>query len=215
MERQRIEAGSFFPMKFIRLILLANLIPMLLPLVSAALISMLAARYRVRTLAAEGIAAAYAPLWRRAVAATLDGAIAVGPLAAGYVWVFSNFSDFFDLALVGPQAAGGKIMAMGLLMMAGQVWGLAAYFLFSFTQGRWGGSPGKWLLGIRVRGADLKPCGFGRALLRNLLWVADVCFGGLVALVVAALTEKFQRVGDLVAGTVVVRARAGRPPQQR
>ena len=60
----------------------------------------------------------------------------------------------------------------------------------------------------------VKPCGYTRALLRNLLKPVDGFFDFTVGITVAAFTEKWQRVGDIVAGTVVIRAdsiRAGYP----
>lgn len=77
------------------------------------------------------------------------------------------------------------------------------------VEGRWGLPPGKALVGIRTLGTDLQPCGFGRALLRNVLTVVDGFFNFLVGLMLAAPTEQWQRVGDLVARTVVVMAPKG------
>ena len=78
--------------------------------------------------------------------------------------------------------------------------------VFSFLEGRWGRTPGKWVVGIQVLGTDLKPCGFGRGLIRNVLLFADGLFSYMVGIFIVALTEKWQRVGDLAARTVVVQA---------
>jgi uncharacterized RDD family membrane protein YckC len=75
---------------------------------------------------------------------------------------------------------------------------------FSYFEGRFGKTPGKWLLGIRVLGTDLQPCGFWLALLRNLLTFADGFFNFLVGALLVALTESWQRLGDLAARTIVV-----------
>ena len=75
---------------------------------------------------------------------------------------------------------------------------------YSYLEGRFGKTPGKWLVGIRVLGTDLRPCGFGRALLRNLLTFVDGFFNFLVGVLLVALTENWQRLGDLAARTIVV-----------
>jgi len=84
------------------------------------------------------------------------------------------------------------------------VWMVLVLALYSFFEGRTGKTPGKWLLRIRVLGTDLRPCGFGRALVRNLMTFVDGTFNFLVGLLLAALTEHWQRLGDLAARNIVV-----------
>ena len=81
---------------------------------------------------------------------------------------------------------------------------LLVLLAFSYFEGRSGRTPGKWLLGIRVLGTDLQPCGFGRALLRNMLSFVDGFFSFLVGALLVALTENWQRLGDMAARTIVV-----------
>ena len=52
------------------------------------------------------------------------------------------------------------------------------------------------------------PVSFRHASIRALIWVVEFLFppGGLLALAFALLTRRSQRVGDLAAGTVVVRS---------
>lgn len=141
----------------------------------------------------------YAPVWRRAVAQVVDALILCGPIVAGYASMFSMFDD--------PEAFGaGRVFASMGLILGGFAWALAGMVAISFVEGRWGLTPGKALVGIRTLGTDLQPCGFGRALLRNVLTVVDGFFNFLVGLMLVALTEQWQRVGDLVARTVVVMA---------
>ena len=81
-------------------------------------------------------------------------------------------------------------------------------------QGLTGGSLGKLATGVRVVKADGSRPGIGRALVRSLFWVIDglPCCVPLVGLVTMLATGRKQRVGDLVAGTFVVKARdCGRP----
>jgi len=51
---------------------------------------------------------------------------------------------------------------------------------------------------------DLQACGFGRAFLRNILKLVDGFFSFMIGIMVAALSENWQRVGDMAARTVVV-----------
>jgi uncharacterized RDD family membrane protein YckC len=88
--------------------------------------------------------------------------------------------------------------------MAMLLWGLFMLVALSVTEGVWGHTPGKLLLGIRVMSTDLKPCGIGRAVLRRVLLFVDSFFNFAVGLLLIALTSKQQRLGDLAASTVVL-----------
>jgi len=78
-----------------------------------------------------------------------------------------------------------------------------------------GTSLGKMALGLRVVTTTGRPIGFGGAALRNVLRAADALpLAYLVGGVSMLLTSRFQRLGDLVANTMVVvidRARAAAP----
>jgi uncharacterized RDD family membrane protein YckC len=96
----------------------------------------------------------------------------------------------------------------------------------------WNGkTPGKWMSKIRVISADGRPISAYQATVRNFLRLADLgpylsleLFDpdlppvyaiptGLVAFFCMAITQRFQRLGDLAAGTmVVVDQRAWVPP---
>lgn len=74
--------------------------------------------------------------------------------------------------------------------------------LFEYFRG--GQTPGKKAMGIYVVSDDLTPLSFSSALIRNLLRAADflpALYGfGFMSLLI---TGKFQRLGDLAAGTLV------------
>jgi hypothetical protein len=110
-------------------------------------------------------------------------------------------------ALTGASRAGGGVV---LLAMFAAQW---VYFLV--WEGLTGRSPGKMALGIRVVTTSGRPIGWSASALRNLLRAADILPTGYVAGFVAiALSPRFQRLGDLVAGTMVVlheSARSARP----
>lgn len=74
----------------------------------------------------------------------------------------------------------------------------------------WGGATmGKRALGLRVITTEGGPVRFHHAAIRALLLVVELSVppGGLTALVAALLTRRGQRLGDLVAGTIVIRVR--------
>jgi len=85
--------------------------------------------------------------------------------------------------------------------------GLVAILIYGFLlEGLYGYTPGKYLFGLVVIKSDGSNCTLGASILRNLLWIVDVLpTANLVAMVLILLTEDNQRVGDLVADTIVVK----------
>ncbi len=92
---------------------------------------------------------------------------------------------------------------------------LAQWGYFTALEATRGATIGKSALGLRVVTTMGRPIGFSASLLRNLLRAADALpFGYISGVLSMALTRRFQRMGDLVAGTMVVRterATATRP----
>ncbi len=81
------------------------------------------------------------------------------------------------------------------------------YFLFFETLLR-GRTPGKMLTRLRVVSTDGRVIGWRQSLLRNLLRMVDYLPAGyLVGVVAMVASPRVQRLGDLVAGTIVVRER--------
>lgn len=81
-----------------------------------------------------------------------------------------------------------------------------AYYIL--TEAVWGATPAKMMLGMRtVRGEDGLPIDWGRAFGRNLLRVVDGFFFYLVGILTLSLSKRTQRVGDMVANTLVVKIR--------
>ena len=179
----------------------------LIPLLLAVLYSLLMRKYRVCDYRAAERTVPFAPLWRRAVAQIVDAGIAGAPSALGMMQMMTAMMDMEAmLAEGGPLAMFANLG----LMVGGGLWGLLCFLLFAFCEGHWGATPGKWLLKIRVLGAeDLQPCGFGRAFLRGILKFVDGFFNFMVGLILVAFTENWQRVGDMAARTVVIDV--GRP----
>jgi uncharacterized RDD family membrane protein YckC len=116
-------------------------------------------------------------------------------------------------------------IAMGFagIAIGGQVVGgimLLAWFLMDwlypvfFEAGKRGATPGKRALGLRVVQATGSPITLGQAVVRNFLRFIDgmplftYCFG----LTSCMATKRFQRLGDLAAGTVVIYDRLPQMP---
>lgn len=87
----------------------------------------------------------------------------------------------------------------------------AYYVVF---EGLWSGqTPGKRLLRIRVLKDGGGPVGFYEALLRNVMRLLDAMpYFYAVGIISALCTQREQRLGDLVAGTIVVREPKVSPP---
>lgn len=106
--------------------------------------------------------------------------------------------------------------------------GFLLYFVISWFYGTIletyfnGRTVGKWACGIRAIGIDGRPISGKRALIRNLLRIADlaplaavsqvsedippafVIPTGMIGLVSMVMTRRLQRLGDLAAGTMVI-----------
>jgi uncharacterized RDD family membrane protein YckC len=101
-------------------------------------------------------------------------------------------------------------IGLGLILLFLLNWGYMALFE-ALNQGR---SPGKQLLGLCVVQEDGTPLSWGSALLRNLLRFVDMLpLGYCCGLLTSLASPRFQRLGDLAAGTLVIhRPRQPAPP---
>lgn len=131
----------------------------------------------------------------RAGAYLIDFIIRVALMGSGVV-----------LSLLAGWALGGRV-AGGLMLLA---WFLLDWlYPVVFEAGRRGATPGKRLMGLRVAQASGSPLTVGQAVVRNFLRFIDslpfftYAFGTASCLA----TRRFQRLGDLAAGTVVVYSR--------
>jgi len=85
---------------------------------------------------------------------------------------------------------------------------LASFVYYWLCEGLWGRTLGKRFCDLRVLRADGAPLGLGRAFVRTLLRLVDALPAFyLLGAVAIWLTPRDQRVGDLAAGSVVVRPR--------
>lgn len=84
---------------------------------------------------------------------------------------------------------------------------LLTFAYFTYMEGTYGQTLGKKLLGLVVVTEDGGDCDMTDAAIRNLLRFVDALpFAYLLGAVVIFLSDEDQRLGDLVADTVVARA---------
>lgn len=192
-----------FPKSFFLIMFIPQILTMLLPLILAIIFSAHMRRHRVGFFHSGSDTKPFASLTRRALAQIIDAVIIGAPLLAiGLQFTASFFHEerpFFFM----PSG----ILTMLALILGGLLWVLVCLLVFSVMEGARGITPGKWVLCIRTFGTDLKYCGFWRALVRNLLTFVDGFFNFMVGVMVVALSENWQRVGDMAARTVVVDVR--------
>ena len=133
-----------------------------------------------------------------------------GPLVRANAWVIDFFVRLFigGFALIVLAALGTFGIGIALLVMFLLEWGYPIWFEVK----RDGATPGKRVMGIRVVQRNGAPVGWGPSVLRNLLRTADflpVGYGfGLLSIL---FSGSFRRLGDLAAGTVVIRSQVVAP----
>jgi uncharacterized membrane protein SpoIIM required for sporulation/uncharacterized RDD family membrane protein YckC len=129
----------------------------------------------------------------RALAALVDWSLV-------FVLVFVAFLGL-GIAAGAIRGASRWFLAAGIVIIYGVIWGY-----FSLFEGlRQGQTPGKRWLGIRVIRDTGHGVTFAEAAARNLLLPIDMV--GMIGIILIAIHPKAKRLGDLVAGTVVVRDR--------
>lgn len=105
-------------------------------------------------------------------------------------------------------AEGGWVAVVVLLLVVFAVLFVYPAGFETFWQGR---TPGKAALGLRVVTVEAGPVGFRHAAVRAALGLVDFWLSsGGVAVLSALFTRRAQRLGDLAAGTLVIREGRGR-----
>lgn len=125
-----------------------------------------------------------------------------GPVARAWAWAIDLLIWLAFVGIVAMLLSGSKL-GRGVLMvlMFVSFWGYPIICEVYFG----GRTPGKRALGIEVLRADGLPVGWRESMLRNLMLVADflplMYATGLLSML---FDSHFRRLGDIVAGTVVV-----------
>lgn len=114
-----------------------------------------------------------------------------------------------DIILVGiVTSVLGAILAQARLGALAGLFGLLIGFgYYIYLEGNYGQTVGKMALGIVVITDGGDPIEYRSAAIRTILRIIDVLpFLYLLGIIVVVLTDRKQRIGDVVANTVVVRA---------
>lgn len=110
-----------------------------------------------------------------------------------------------------PDMSSGPILLIVAVVMLVQLLAEWTYFLVC-EAATGGGSPGKRALGLRVIGDDGLPLGRRASVVRNLLRAVDMLPGSyLIGLIALVASPRGQRLGDMAAGTLVVRLDVAAP----
>jgi uncharacterized RDD family membrane protein YckC len=151
---------------------------------------------------------ALASIGNRFLACAVDHAIQVLTIllmVLGFT-VLGNYSSLGDRLSNAPKWVYAVLIIIVFLLVSGY---------FAFFEWLWNGqTPGKRWLKLRVIREDGRPITFFEAAVRNLLRDFDIMPAPFysVGLICVFISSKDQRVGDLVAGTVVVCEREAEAP---
>ncbi|HMJ08645.1 MAG TPA: RDD family protein [Pyrinomonadaceae bacterium] len=163
------------------------------------------------------LAFALASIGNRFLAAAIDHTLQyLGIIAV--IWIFLSIAD---VNVFGGAGADGRALA-DLPNWTIAIMIICLFLLFTgyFILFEWlwdGQTPGKRLLKLRVIREDGRPITLWEAIARNLLRIFDSVPGFFipiysVGLIVIFLNKRDQRVGDIFAGTVVIRERSDEAP---
>jgi uncharacterized RDD family membrane protein YckC len=151
---------------------------------------------------------ALASIGNRFIACAIDHTIQIVALVV-LVITFAIIADYADLGnrlANAPKWLIALLVILVFLLMSGY---------FAIFEWLWHGqTPGKRWMKLRVIREDGRPISFFEAIVRNLLREFDIMPFPFysVGLISVFATDRDQRVGDLVAGTVVVREREAEAP---
>jgi uncharacterized RDD family membrane protein YckC len=121
--------------------------------------------------------------------------------------IIANVSSVWEVFASAPKWVYAVMVILLFLIFSGY---------FAFFEWIWSGqTPGKRWLKLRVLREDGRPITFWEASVRNLLRTMDMMPAPFYSIGLIAVfgTNRDQRVGDMVAGTVVVREREAEAPE--
>jgi uncharacterized RDD family membrane protein YckC len=151
---------------------------------------------------------ALASIGNRFLACAVDHAIQLMTLALMVLafLLLANFSSFGDRFSTAPKWVYAVLIVIVFVIMSSY---------FAFFEWLWSGqTPGKRWLKLRVIREDGRPITFFEAAVRNLMRNFDIMPAPFysIGLISVFASSKDQRIGDMVAGTVVVREREEEAP---
>ena len=151
---------------------------------------------------------ALASIGNRFIACAIDHTIQIIVLITMAIvfLIISNAADIGSRLTNAPKWVIALLVVIQFIIINGY---------FAIFEWLWSGqTPGKRWLKLRVIREDGRPISFYEAMIRNLIRVIDFMVPPFysVGLVSVFATSRDQRVGDLVAGTVVVRERESEAP---
>lgn len=124
-------------------------------------------------------------------------------LARVGAFVLDHFLSLVSAILIGLGF--GLFWRSRTSIFLGVMLGFAGYFVV--LEWLFGQTIGKRVAGIVVVSRDGSTISFRQSLVRNVLRVVDGILSYAVGLVVMLVSEDYQRIGDVAANTLVVRAR--------
>jgi uncharacterized RDD family membrane protein YckC len=152
----------------------------------------------------------YAGAGLRIVAAIIDFFI-VGAVYVVFSIIIAVITAIFGGAAGATNSDSAANAAAGVGALIGLLLWLVAAAVsiayFPYMEATQGATFGKKALGLRVVREDGSPIGWGEAIIRFLLRIVDGFFFYLVGLICILVTDKQQRVGDLVAKTIVIKTK--------
>ena len=152
---------------------------------------------------------ALASIGNRFLACAIDHtiqALAIGLIGLSAL-ILTSFPNIEHIIASAPKWVLAVMILVLFLILAGY---------FAFFEWAWSGqTPGKRWLKLRVLREDGRPITFWEAAVRNLLRTLDMMPAPFysIGLISVFSTTRDQRVGDMVAGTVVVREREAEAPE--
>ncbi len=151
---------------------------------------------------------ALASIGNRFLACAIDHALQVLALILMVIafTLVSNYSGFGEKLTTAPKWVLAALVVIVFLILSGY---------FAFFEWIWNGqTPGKRWMKLRVIREDGRPVTFWEAAVRNLLRTFDMMPAPFysIGLISVFVSSSDQRVGDMIAGTVVVREREAEAP---
>jgi len=126
----------------------------------------------------------------------------IGARLLDYFFIFAYlFSVFYFFFIVFKSHSYSKLSAVIFILL----WLPALGYHFIFESMLAGKTPGKMIVKIKVTNNDGSISGIGSYFLRWILSPVDLFFSGSVGILFIILSKNHQRLGDMAAGTIVVK----------